>query len=71
MPKFLEADLRQEAAKKGFTGRRADRYVYGGLNNMGAMHGNKETAKGAAMDAKHAADTAQKSAIRKKLAGGA
>ena len=32
------------------------RYVFGTLNNMMAMHGNQETAKGVAMDAKHAAD---------------
>lgn len=57
MPKFLEQKLEQEASKKGFTGRRADRYVYGAMNNMGAMHGNKETAKGAAMERKHERDT--------------
>lgn len=53
MPPFLEADLRAEAAKKGLTGRRADRYVYGAMNNDGAMRGNQETAKGAAMQVKH------------------
>ncbi len=56
MPAFLEADLRAEAAKKGLKGRAADRYVYGGLNRIGAMHGNRETAKGAAMQAKHERD---------------
>ena len=55
MPKFLEDKLKAEAAKKGFSGERADRYTYGALNNMGAMRGNKETAKGAAMDEKHQA----------------
>jgi hypothetical protein len=55
MPKFLEDKLKATAAKKGLRGRRAARYVYGALNNMGAMRGNKETAKGARMDAKHAA----------------
>ena len=53
MPKFLEKKLKREAAKQGLSGRRADRYVYGAMNNMGAMHGNKETAKGEAMQAKH------------------
>jgi hypothetical protein len=53
MPKFLESKLKTEAAKKGFKGKRAARYVYGAMNNMGAMHGNKETAKGAAMEEKH------------------
>jgi len=56
MPKFLEKKLAGEAASMGKSGRAADRYVYGALNNMGAMHGNKETAKGAAMDAKHTRD---------------
>lgn len=55
MPKFLEDKLKAEAAAKGFKGKRAARYVYGGLNNMGAMHGSKETAKGADMQAKHEA----------------
>ena len=53
MPKFLEKKLRQEARKKGFSGKKADQYVYGGMNNMGAMHGSKETAKGAEMEKKH------------------
>lgn len=53
MPKFLEKKLKAEAAKKGFTGRRAAKYVYGGMNNMGAMKGNKETAKGRSMQKKH------------------
>jgi hypothetical protein len=56
MPEFLETKLRAQAGKKGFKGKRADRYVYGAMNNMGAMRGNKETAKGAEMEAKHQAD---------------
>lgn len=56
MPKFLEDKLRAEARKKGFKGKRADRYVYGGMNNLGAMRGNQETAKGARMEAKHEKD---------------
>lgn len=55
MPKFLEVALEREARKKGMSGRKAAQYTYGALNNMGAMHGNKETSKGAAMDAKHQA----------------
>ncbi len=54
MPKFLEERLRAEAAAKGFSGRRADRYTFGALNNMGAMRGNKVTAKGRRMERKHA-----------------
>lgn len=53
MPAFLEKKLRSEALKKGKHGRAADKYVYGAMNNMGAMHGSNETAKGAAMDRKH------------------
>jgi hypothetical protein len=56
MPKFLEKELRSEAAKKGFSGKRADRYVYGAMNNMGAMRGSKETAKGVRMEQKHKQD---------------
>lgn len=56
MPKFLEEKLQREAAKKGFKGKHADRYVYGAMNNMGAMKGSKETTKGAEMEAKHQAD---------------
>jgi len=53
MPVFLEARLKREAAKKGFTGRRAARYVYGAMNDMGAMRGSKETSKGRRMQSKH------------------
>lgn len=53
MPKFLEENLKSEAAKKGFSGKRADRYVYGAMNNMGVMKGNKVTKKGIAMEKKH------------------
>lgn len=56
MPKFLEDDLKREAEKKGFTGKRLARYVYGGLNDIGAMRGSKETAKGEAMQVKHDRD---------------
>ena len=55
MPQFLEAKLKAQAAKKGFSGKRADRYVYGAMNNMGAMRGSKETAKGKRMQVKHEA----------------
>jgi hypothetical protein len=41
-----ESALKSAAKKKGFKGERADRYVYGALNNMGLMHGNEATAKG-------------------------
>ncbi len=46
MPKFLEAKL-----KKEYPGNPGA--VYGTMNKLGAMHGNKETPKGAAMQKKH------------------
>jgi hypothetical protein len=55
MPRFLEDKLKAQAQKKGFKGKRAARYVYGAMNNMGAMRGNKETPKGAEMEVKHRA----------------
>jgi hypothetical protein len=35
MPKKLEKKLKEEAAKKGLKGERADRYVYGTLRKTG------------------------------------
>lgn len=49
MPAFLERKLRANVPK----GVNADRYVYGAMNNMGAMRGSKITAKGKAMEKKH------------------
>lgn len=49
MPKFLEDKLKKEYPGNPHA-------VYGTLNKMGAMKGNKETAKGARMEAKHEAD---------------
>lgn len=46
MPKFLEAKLKAEYPNN-------PRAVYGTLNQIGAMHGNKETAKGRAMQRQH------------------
>jgi hypothetical protein len=51
MPKFLEDKLKAEYG--------ADSAIpYKVMNKLGAMHGNKETAKGRRMDAKHAQDMA-------------
>lgn len=50
MPEFLEKEL-----KKEYPGN--DHAVYGTLNKIGAMHGNKETEKGREMEKKHAAHT--------------
>lgn len=57
MPKFLEKKLRAHVP----TGVDADRYVYGAMNNIGAMRGSKETAKGRAMERKH---LSQRAAMR-------
>jgi len=47
MPKFLESKLKTEYG--------ADSDVpFRVMNKLGLMHGNKETPKGAALDAKHA-----------------
>lgn len=49
MPKFLEDKLKKEYG--------ADSKIpYKVMNSIGAMHGNKETAKGRAMEAEHASD---------------
>jgi hypothetical protein len=48
MPRFLEAKLKRQYPNNPHA-------VYGTLNAIGAMHGNKETAKGRTMDRKHAA----------------
>lgn len=49
MPKFLEAKLKKEYPNNPSA-------VYGTLNDIGAMKGNKETAKGREMQAKHDRD---------------
>jgi hypothetical protein len=41
-----ESAIASSARKRGFTGRKKARYVYGALNNAGLMHGNKVTPKG-------------------------
>lgn len=49
MPKFLEDKLKREYPNNPGA-------VYGTLNKVGAMKGNKETPKGRAMEAKHDRD---------------
>ncbi len=60
MPQFLEDALRQQAAGEGLRGDEADHYVFGAMNNMGAVRGHTITAKGRAMQRKHDADQAKK-----------
>jgi hypothetical protein len=53
VPKFLEDKLMKE-----YKGDKAT--VFKVMNSIGAVHGNVETAKGRAMEAKHERDTAAK-----------
>lgn len=46
MPEFLERKLRAEYGNN-------NRAVFGTMNKIGAMRGNKETAKGKRMERKH------------------
>ena len=50
MPAFLEQKLKHEYGA-------GSKIPYMVMNKLGAMHGNKETAKGRAMAKKHAAKT--------------
>lgn len=65
MPEFLKQELQKEAVKKGMKGRRKDRYVYGTLNAIGAMHGSKTTEKGREMERKHDAHLSPKMTYRR------
>lgn len=56
MPAFLEAKLKQT-----YPGN--DSAVYGTLNKLGYMHGSKETAAGAAAQAKHERDSKKSSGL--------
>lgn len=49
MPKFLEDKLKAEYGNNKHA-------IYGTLNKIGAMRGNKETLKGKQIERKHAAD---------------
>ena len=64
MPKFLENKLKAEYGK-------SSAIPYKVMNAMGAMRGNKETAKGAAMERKHEAKISKTGAakIRAKAMG--
>ena len=48
MPKFLEAKLKKEYGNN-------PKAIYGTMNKIGAMKGNKETPKGKQMEKKHEA----------------
>lgn len=59
MPQFLEKKLKKEYGDNPHA-------IYGTLNKIGAMKGNKETAKGKEMEKKHEAKT---KALNKKKHG--
>jgi len=61
MPRFLEEKLKSEYGQ-------SSRIPYMVMNKLGAMHGNKETAKGRAMERKHALDSKAAGRIRSKAA---
>lgn len=65
MPVFLEKALAKSGRAHGFSGRRLKRYVYGGMNSIGAMHGNQETEKGAEMERKHENDHPRRGVMRR------
>ncbi len=50
MPQFLEKKLKKEYGNNKHA-------IYGTMNKIGAMHGNKETAKGKHMEHEHEAKT--------------
>jgi len=58
MPAFLEKKLKSQYGANSAV-------PYKIMNKLGAMHGNKETAKGREMDAKHVADNIAKGKKKK------
>ena len=57
MPKFLENKLKAEYGANS-------KVPFKVMNAIGAMHGNKETAKGAMMERKHRAKLSSEAAAR-------
>jgi hypothetical protein len=45
MPKAMEKALKKEAKKKGLTGERADRYVYGTMRKTGWVPSTQKKGK--------------------------
>jgi hypothetical protein len=60
MPDFLERKLRAEYGND-------PRAIYGTMNKLGALKGNKITPKGRAMERKHERDQAARSGHRGRL----
>lgn len=60
MPKFLERKLKTEYGANS-------KIPYMVMNKIGAMHGNKETAKGKAMQKKHEKDMKKNPAVKRAI----
>lgn len=45
MPEEMERELKRQARKKGFTGKRADKYVYGTLRKTGWVPSHQKKSK--------------------------
>lgn len=71
MPQFLEKALAQSYDRKPPAGVSKAQYIYGAMNKQGLMHGNQETAKGAAMDTQHLEDQAKRNLASRKAVFGA
>lgn len=54
MPKALELELKRRAKAKGFTGERADRYVYGTMRKTGWIPSTQKKSSVASEIAKRA-----------------
>ena len=69
MPKALIEHMKRGYAGSGLSSREVDQRVYGHLNNIGAMHGSKETAKGAQLESKAVKRARSKVTAKKYLRG--
>jgi hypothetical protein len=56
MPKRIIAKIAAGERARGHSAKKAESIAYGAANNMGLMHGSKETAKGVRAEAKYNRD---------------
>lgn len=56
MPKRIINAMKKGYKGKGLSEKEVNKRVYGALNNMGYIHGNKETKKGRKAEAKYNRD---------------
>jgi hypothetical protein len=69
VPKALEDKLRRQGVAKGYSGDRLNHYIFGTMNSIGAVRGNKETAKGAEIQKELTAGHAAAALARRKKRG--